>query len=336
MTNEQQQAIYSLGISGRLTLDLHSLNNEGGEGNQIATRTVNVVYQPEAAGGRVPAPRLAAVNAISGDMFKHIQAEHLFHTAVARGLALCRGCREFNSNRILADPGFKSRFTKATPDRDVLEMVLQTCTLDDLEGVLVTENNKSLPRKSLVEFGWVVGVPELVQTEQYFHAKYVSDSGNLQRSESSGANLGQNIFHRPASSGVYAVVASVELSRIGYNDISRRYAQGIDRQARFEGLMESLLHTFVQPNGAMRNTQHPHVAGFEGVLSFTTRPAPAPVISGLNPKYREDITRIRGALNRIHGEGAISVEPFESMGEFAERMSDLQQRSAPFAVAEPV
>lgn len=335
MVNQTRMPLYSLGISGRLTLDLHSLNNEGGEGNQIATRTVNVVYQPAPSGGRRTEPRLAAVNAISGDMFKHIQAEHLFHTAMARGLPLCRGCREFNSNRILADPGFKARFTRATPDREVLEMVLQACTLDDLEGILVTENNKSLPRKSLVEFGWVVGVPELVQTEQYFHAKYVSDSGNLQRGESSGANLGQNIFHRPASSGVYAAVAAVEFSRIGYNDISRRYAKGIDRQERFEGLMESLLHTFVQPNGAMRNTQHPHVAGFEGVISLTNRPAPAPVISGLNPDYREDIQRIAGALNRIHGDGTIAVEPFESMGEFAERMSDLQQRSAPFAVAEP-
>ncbi|MGI8552419.1 MAG: DevR family CRISPR-associated autoregulator, partial [Dehalococcoidia bacterium] len=177
MTNQDRSPIYSLGISGRLTLDLHSLNNEGGEGNQIATRMVNVVYQPEAQGGQRKQPRLVTVNAISGDMFKHIQAEHLFHAAVARGLPLCRGCREFNSNRILADSEFLTRFNRNTPDRDVLNMILQTCALDDLEGILVTANNKSLPRKSLVEFGWVVGVPELVQTEQYFHAKYVSDSG---------------------------------------------------------------------------------------------------------------------------------------------------------------
>ncbi|GIV84806.1 MAG: hypothetical protein KatS3mg052_1813 [Candidatus Roseilinea sp.] len=32
--------IYSLSICGRLTLELHSLNNEGGEGNQTMTRTV--------------------------------------------------------------------------------------------------------------------------------------------------------------------------------------------------------------------------------------------------------------------------------------------------------
>ena len=29
--------VYSLSISGRLTLEMHSLNNEGGEGNQTVT-----------------------------------------------------------------------------------------------------------------------------------------------------------------------------------------------------------------------------------------------------------------------------------------------------------
>jgi CRISPR-associated protein Cst2 len=36
-------AIRSLSLSGRLTLDMHSLNNEGGEGNQIQTRMVHIV-----------------------------------------------------------------------------------------------------------------------------------------------------------------------------------------------------------------------------------------------------------------------------------------------------
>ena len=35
--------LYSLSISARATLDMHSLNNEGGEGNQIQTRMVNIV-----------------------------------------------------------------------------------------------------------------------------------------------------------------------------------------------------------------------------------------------------------------------------------------------------
>ncbi len=121
--------VYSLSISGQATLDLHSLNNEGGEGNQIATRMVNIMAEDD---------RLHQVNAISGDMYKHIQAEHLQRIAKQGGLALCRGCREFNANRILADKEFIDSFNKQTPDRDVIDRMLQQCVQDDMEGILIT------------------------------------------------------------------------------------------------------------------------------------------------------------------------------------------------------
>lgn len=58
-----EQKVYSLSTSARATLDMHSLNNEGGEGNQIQTRMVDIF----AGDGK-----LHNVNAISGDMLKHI------------------------------------------------------------------------------------------------------------------------------------------------------------------------------------------------------------------------------------------------------------------------
>ena len=61
--------IHSISLAGRLTLDMHSLNNEGTEGNQLLTRMVHVV---DGNG------RLNVVNAVSGDMLKHIQAEHFY------------------------------------------------------------------------------------------------------------------------------------------------------------------------------------------------------------------------------------------------------------------
>ncbi len=78
--------------------------------------------------------------------------------------------------------------------------------------------------------------------------------------QKTGANLGQSIFHRPASSGIYALVCHVELSRIGYNDIKQEYAiTAEERQVRTSLLLESLLHTFIELNGAMRSTQLPHL-----------------------------------------------------------------------------
>ena len=106
--------------------------------------------------------------------------------------------------------------------------MVQTCAIDDVEGILVTAKNKSTPRKSIVEFGWVVGIPELNTSDNYFHVKYVSDSGaqNADDSDSAdggGANLGQNIFHRPANSGIYAVVAGVEVFAARF----QRYKSGL-------------------------------------------------------------------------------------------------------------
>lgn len=121
-------ALYSLSISARATLDLHSLNNEGGEGNQVQTRMVNIVDE-----NRI----LHNVNAISGDMFKHIQAEHLFHLARANSdsLPLCAGCREFNANRINADADFIAR-TKGMSD-SLLESPFQAPAFSLHPGTLM-------------------------------------------------------------------------------------------------------------------------------------------------------------------------------------------------------
>ena len=86
--------IASLSIAARATLDMHSLNNEGGEGNQIQTRMVDIVdHRGE----------LHNVNAISGDMLKHVLMEHYYQQARAQHIALCQSCQYFNANRINAD-----------------------------------------------------------------------------------------------------------------------------------------------------------------------------------------------------------------------------------------
>jgi CRISPR-associated protein Cst2 len=117
-----------------------------------------------------------------------------------------------------------------------------------------------------------VGVPDSVDTDAYFHVKYVSDrsaSARAKTEESDEArerNTGQAIFHRPASSGIYAIVLNLEAARVGFNDISQSYA--IDekqREARLKVLLESVLYTFIEPAGAMRSTQNPHIVDFKGV-----------------------------------------------------------------------
>ena len=318
----EKKAVYSLSICGRAILDMHSLNNEGGEGNQIATRMVNVVYRDRASGEY----KLATVNAISGDMFKHIQAEHLYLLARSSNLPLCAGCQKFSASRILDDKVFMDSL--ATTDAQVISDLLQRCVIDDLAGTLIAKGNRAIPRKSVAEFGWVVGVPDYTTTESYFHVRYAAERG--ERSEEAQQ---QAIFHRPASSGVYAIVANFEIARIGFNDISQQHpVSDEEREKRYRALMESILYTFVEPNGAMRGTQNPHIVEFEGAVTVTSQVMPAPALSPLDEKYREEIEKVAEALNSLKSE-AVTVHRFDSMGQFAEVMKGIIQSTGPYKLA---
>jgi CRISPR-associated protein Cst2 len=322
--------IVSLSIAARMTLNMHSLNNEGGEGNQIQTRMIDIVSDDNI---------LHNVNAISGDMLKHVLMEHFYRRAKEEKVSLCTSCQQFNVNRINADDIFLEQ-TKGIKSADFIDQLLQHCAMDDIGGILVTAEKRSVPRKSVCEFGWVVALPELSKSESYFHAKYVSELGETQH-QKSGANRGQNIFYRPASSGVYALVCHLELGRIGYNDISQRSAiDEQERQRRVTLLLESLMYTFLELNGAMRSAQLPHLVALEGFISTSTSAIPAPLISPLiggrdqRFAYREQALKIAAALNGKgdkQGSMPVALHSFDSISDFAGEMRALIDSMTPEA-----
>src|SRR5438128_10441052 len=93
-------SIASLSIAARVTLDMHSLNNEGGEGNQLQTRMVDIVDH---------LGELHNVNAISGDTLTHVLMEHFYQQARAQHLPLSQSCKRFHTNRIDADKECSTR-----------------------------------------------------------------------------------------------------------------------------------------------------------------------------------------------------------------------------------
>jgi CRISPR-associated protein Cst2 len=311
--------VHNVSVSGRLLMNLHSLNNEGTEGNQTLTRMVTV-YVPANGGS------LESVNAVSGDMFKHVFAEHLREQAIASELPLSEGARVGSANRYNQDfVGLPEKQRDAMSNIDVLDHMIATCTVSDVCGLLVTEGNKSAPRKSVAEFGWVTGIPEKVRTESFFHVKY-----DPRRESGSGQEtLGQAIFHRPASSGAYATVAQLELARIGVNDFSMQPVPKVDRPARAKAALKALLHTYVNPQGAHRNTQNPHITGFQGVVTWSRCAVPAPVLSALDPDFVDQVERVSGELNRIHGDGTVTVRPFGTLADFAGIIGYLIEESEP-------
>jgi len=325
--------VYAVSISAQALLNLHSLNNEGGEGNQIQTRMVDVVVRD--GDGQ---PRRVSVNAISGDMFKHIQAAHLHRIALAQGLTLCQACQKFDANRMSADSDFRE-FIKEKPTQvQVVDRLIQECTIDDLEGNLITEGSLSAPRKSVGEFGWIVGLPDANTTGEYFHVKYVPDRREkpTDKDEREG-NLGQAIFHRPASSGLYAIVCHFDTARISYNDITQTYVvpAGV-RDQRYRALLESVLYTFLEPGGAMRNTQLPHITELSGAIAVSYAPVPAPTFSPLNPNYLDDLERVVATLNGLHGDdGAIELIEFSDVAELSAIIRELIETTTPYELNVP-
>lgn len=313
--------LYNLSIAAQATLNLHSLNNEGSEGNQMQTRMVTISDEEG---------RLHTVNAISGDMLKHIQAEHLYAISRDQKLPLCAACAIFDANRMSADENFRAWVKKEKPTQIQIVDRLLSCTLDDVEGNLITEG-QSTPRKSVVEFGWAVGLPEVISTEQFFHVKYDPDRREIPTDKKEReSNLGQAIFHRPANSGQYAIVCNLEAHRIGYNDISQKCVIDEDaRQKRLAAVLESLLYTFIQPNGAMRNTQNPHIVAVKGVLSYSTDSAPAPLISPLSSTFVEQTEKIGSALNKIHADRLV-IQRFDSLADLADLLQKLIAECKPY------
>lgn len=317
--------IQSLSISGLMTLELHALNNEGAEGNTMMTRMVDIVVKGE--DGKKATKH--SVNAVSGDMFKHIFVEHLIGEAKTHGLPLCAGCQIFDPNRTCYPAAWEALKTgqgwnKDTKESEILRGVIHTCLVDDAAGILITGEvggkQRSVARKSAVEFGWVVGRPHEVATESFFHAKYVPEGRDKGSGEAS--NVGQNIFHRPASSGRYAVVLNVDLYKIGRNDITLQYdLDATQRAARIDAVLRALAATFVKPTGAHRNTQNPHIVDFDGVIATSSSTLPAPAVSPLNTNYVDELLRVRAALNKLTpGAASIDVEQFEGIGQFVERI----------------
>jgi len=318
--------INSLSISGLLTLNMHALNNEGSEGNYLQTRMVEIV---DAKGDA------HSVNAISGDMFKHIQADHLYSIAGEDGRALCNGCSGFNPNRINIDNRLLDEFRqrKDVANSEIVDWVVKNCIGDDVEGTMITQNigltaadkpqSRSIGRKSVVEFGWAIGEPEKTKTESFFHVKFDQTERAGGRGDDTGANIGQNIFHRPASSGRYAIVLNADICRIGFNDITRTYPiDPEERKKRAVVVLKSILATFLKPDGAHRNTQNPHIVNFQGCVTASSTMLPAPTVSALNTEYQEEISSICNTLNEL-SPNSITKWEFKNLHEFATTINEI-------------
>lgn len=299
------RALTGISIAARVSLSAHALNNEGSINNEQIERVVNVVSGNE----------VVPVNAVSGDVLKHGFIDHLRALALETdgALPLCASCRKSDPNRINSDEQFKEAL-KGIDKNDnahVVDELVRRCVIDDLGGLLVTQGNRNAPRRSVAQFGWLLGVPEHVRTERYTHIKLALNAAG---EDAAGANLGQNLFKRPASSGHYAFVTQLGLSRIGYNDISAAYViEPAERARRARAALQALYLTLSAPSGAQRNTQLPHLQGAQGMVCFAFGATPPVLYSPLDDHYDEQMVAIADAFGRQ--ERGLALVAFDSLGE---------------------
>lgn len=323
--------IASISISGEITLNLHSLNNEGGEGNQIITRQLSIIDKDG---------EQHTVNGISGDMFKHIHAVHLVNHAVENDLELSSYSKLNNPNRISApkdlEPYFERTKKPNKSSADVVDAMINVCSVCDIHGILITDkvgdnkNSTNTPRKSCVEYGWTVGIPNKNNTESYVHTKLVPNAG--EQGSGTSSNEGQNIFHRPANHGAYAFVCNIDAYRVGFNDMSRTYAiNDVQRKARYKAVIQSLISSIINPRGAMTSTQKPHITDFKGVVTYSTSLVPAPTISAINADYREEVEKITTTLNKLEND-SVHAEKFDSISALTEILVELAT-ATPYKIA---
>jgi CRISPR-associated protein Cst2 len=262
-------------------------------------------------------------------MFKHIHAGHLVNYCIEKKIELSSYSKSLNPNRISKDEllEYITQNNKKNEKAGVIiDALINSCAVCDTHGILITEkvgdnkDSSNTPRKSVIEFGWTIGIPEKNNTETYLHTKIVHSSTGV-RGE--GSNEGQNIFHRPANNGTYAFVCSIDVYRIGFNDIDRNYA--IDdnkRKARYKAILQSLLSSILNPQGAMTSTQKPHITDFKGVVSYSEKLVPAPTVSPINLDYQTEIETITKNLNEIES-NSITIKIFDGIGKFSEIIKDL-------------
>jgi CRISPR-associated protein Cst2 len=357
--------IYELAIVGRITWDLHSLNNEGSLGNVTEPRTVMLADGTKSDG-------------VSGEMLKHVHVQSLWQIAGDK-LPLCSNCRTLEPNKANeeerigalgkeyaaldkkagkggrdgdgdSDDGTaedsatakkaqaKANADKARRKRELTEqamkLAISQCAICDLHGFLVEK--PTINRSSCLEFGWAVGLPDQWHRDLHLHARHAvgerskpkGEKAEGEDSEGDDSGTSQMVYNRPTRSGKYAVVTLFAPWRIGLEHFDYTYVIGhADRKTRFDLAMRAYQAMFWRTDGAMTTTRLPHIEGFEGAVVVSRTNLPVPTVSALADDY---IAQLKGLAATIGG--GLEVLEFSDMAGFVRATSDLAATGEPFTL----
>jgi len=336
---ENKEEIYEIAILGRVTWNLHSLNNEGTVGNVTEPRTIVLADGTQTDG-------------ISGEMLKHMHAENMWKLEKNKS-NFCEACKQLKPERADENKNVRGQDSPKNAVKEALN-----CELCDIHGFLV--QRPTVARTSLIEFGWALGIPQIFRDihtharhsvqEQFLQIEEEKDIGNWENEKCSKKGCetkpeesklykvknkwyceehlpiktGQMIYHNPTRSGIYAIISVFQPWKIGLNNVSFNYeVNDIQRKSRYQLALKAYQAMFMRPEGAMTATRLPHIENFEGIIVVSKTNSPVPVISPLKDDYKDQIKKIKIAINV--GEN-IDILEFNSVSQFIEKIKILLEK----------
>lgn len=295
------EKVYEIGFMGRIRIDAHSLNNEGTVGNVTEPRTIILADGQKTDG-------------ISGEMLKHIHVEALWQLVKERAPNnLCPACRILSPMKADVNPKIaeinkkikdlanqRKNAKEKNKKEEITKQISQEinnavnealrCAICDLHGFLIQE--PTLSRKSIVEFGWAIAMPDKYFRDIHVHTR-VAVSERVKEEGEEARVSEQMIYNRPTRSGVYAFVSVFQPWRIGLNEVNYTYSiDDITRKTRYELVLEAYKAMMTRLEGAMTSTRLPHFGDFTGAIVKTTNAFPVPVMSPLKDDYIQQIETI--------------------------------------------
>ena len=153
--SENKNSVFEVAILGRITWQLHSLNNEGTVGNVTEPRSLKII-DPETK-------KIVTSDGISGEMLKHIHAEMVWRLEDDKN-KFCDACRslepsrfdykvqkayeEFRSRNNIRQALNESQKTQALQElldgltyeiSSIVERAVDSCEMCDLHGFLIQD-----------------------------------------------------------------------------------------------------------------------------------------------------------------------------------------------------
>lgn len=305
--------IYEIAILGRAIWQLHSLNNEGTVGNVTEPRSIRII-DPNTK-------KAVTTDGISGEMLKHIHTEIMW--ALDDKSNLCDACKVLNPEKF--NFAIKAKKVNVKDVEDAIKQALETCDICDLHGFLIEKPTAS--RKSTIEFGWALGIPEIYR-DIHTHARHaLGEKGKVNKNQENEEESisTQMVYHRPTRSGIYAIISVFQPWRIGLNEARHdKYTYDADngiRERRYQLALRAYQILFTRPEGAMTTTRLPHVEDFSGVIVYSIRPMPVPIVSPLMDSYITEIKNIAESLDK-----SLEVIEFNSIADFATKIGELAKK----------